>query len=74
MKMVYYVPQFLAGIGSMLRISVEGELLKEIPLTNEGMYEEVFDVNNVGLATQEYLDNAHRILKILFPINHNPLL
>lgn len=65
LKIVYYVPRFLVGMGSTLRISVEGELIKEIPLIDEGMYEEVFDVSKVGEDIQEYLENAHRILKLL---------
>lgn len=65
LKIVYYVPQFLVGLGALMRISVEGELIREIPLEAEGMYEEVLDVSNIGKEEQEYLQNAHRILHIL---------
>lgn len=61
----YYVPQFLVGMNSVMKISVEGELIKEIPLEAEGIYEEILDVSKVGEEAQEYLHNAHRILKIL---------
>lgn len=65
LKIAYYVPQFLVGLGALMRISVEGELIREIPLEAEGMYEEVLDVSNIGKEEQEYLQNAHRILHIL---------
>lgn len=65
LKIRYYVPRFLVGKGSSMRILVEGELIKEIPIEKEGMYEEIFDVNRVGEAVEQYLEKAHRILKIL---------
>lgn len=65
LKIVYYVPQFLVGLGALMRISVEGKLIREIALEAEGMYEEVLDVSNIGKEEQEYLQNAHRILHIL---------
>jgi len=65
LKIIYYVPNFLKNIGSYLKISVNDELLKEIPLTEEGMFTEILDVSGVGIEAQKYLDDAHRILKIL---------
>ena len=65
LKMVYYVPTWLAEIGTSLKVYVNNELLKEIPLSAEGMFTEVFDVAEIGKEEQEYLKNAHRILKIL---------
>lgn len=65
LKIIYYVPQFLIDLHSVLRISINGELLKELPLDREGMYTELLDVQHIGLADQLYLQNAHRILKIL---------
>lgn len=65
LKIVYYVPQFLVGMHSTLQISVNGELLKELSLDAEGMYTEILDVKQTGTDEQLYLQNAHRILKIL---------
>lgn len=65
LKLTYYVPQFLVNLHSVLRISVNDELVKEISLNKEGMYTELLDVRHIGTAEQLYLQNAHRILKIL---------
>ncbi len=65
LKIIYYVPEFLVPLQSQMKVYVNGELLKEIELTAEGMYTEVIDVSLVGKEEQEYLENAHRILKIL---------
>lgn len=65
LKIIYYVPQFLLDLQSTMKVWVNGELAKEIPLTQEGMYTEILDVSNSGKAEQEYLQDAHRILKIL---------
>lgn len=65
LKIVYYVPQFLTGMNSSMKVYVNEKLLKEVVLTEEGMFTEVVDVSNVGKEEQEYLEHAHRILKIL---------
>lgn len=65
LKIVYYVPQFLVGLQSKLRIIVNNELIKEIELSEEGMVTEILDLSAIGKTEQEYLENAHRILKIL---------
>lgn len=63
LKMVYYVPSWLADLGAALKVYVNDDLMKEIPLTAEGMFTEVFDVSETGKEEQEYLEKAHRILK-----------
>lgn len=63
LKMVYYVPSWLADLGAALKVYVNEDLMKEIPLTAEGMFTEVFDVSETGKEEQEYLEKAHRILK-----------
>lgn len=65
LKFVYYVPQFLVGLHATLRISVNGEILKEISVEEEGMYTEFLDVSQVGMEDRQYMQDAHRILKIL---------
>lgn len=65
LKIVYYVPICLAGLGAFLKIYVNEELLKEIPLTDEGIFTEILSVSEIGNKELEYLENAHRILKIL---------
>lgn len=65
LKIVYYVPNFLRNLGASLRIFVNNELLKEITLSEEGIFTETLDVSNIGKESRQYLDDAHRILKIL---------
>lgn len=65
LKLVYYVPQFLVGLHSTMRISVNGEIVKEIALDSEGIYTEIMDLAHIGADDQQYLKDAHRILKIL---------
>lgn len=65
LKIVYYVPEFLTGLQSQLRIVVNGECLKELPLSEEGIHTEILEVSAAGREVQEYLDKAHRILKVL---------
>lgn len=65
LKVVYYVPQFLVELHSSMQISVNGEVLKTVTLDKEGMYTELLDVTHVGAEEQRYLEDAHRILRIL---------
>lgn len=65
LKLVYYVPTWLAEIGATLKVYVNNDLIKEISLSDEGMFTEVFDTTQTGKEEQEYLEKAHRILKIL---------
>ena len=65
LKIVYYVPEILSGIGAEMKVFVEDELVYRIPLDQEGMFTEILDVSHVGKAQREYLEKAHRILKIL---------
>ncbi len=65
LKLIYYVPAFLIKMHSTLRISVNGEILREITLEEEGVHTELLDVANVGKEERKYLQDAHRILKIL---------
>lgn len=65
LKLVYYVPQFLVGLDSKMKITVCGEEQIEVALDTEGMHTVFVDVSQVGKKQQEYLNNAHRILKIL---------
>lgn len=65
LKIVYYVPSWLVKQEASLKIYVNEELLKEIPLKDEGIFTEIMDVSKTGREEQEYLENAHRILNIL---------
>ncbi len=65
LKIVYYVPNFLKNMGSSLKICVNEEEIKEIILSEEGMFTEILDVSNIGHENRQYLEDAHRILKIL---------
>lgn len=65
LKIVYYVPAWLAQINASLKIWVNDELLKELPLHKEGVFTETIDVSEAGKEVEEYLEKSHRILKIL---------
>lgn len=65
LKIEYRVPEFLESLNSTMRIFVNNELLKEIPLSKAGVYTDVIDVSQVGRDEQEYLEKAQRILKVL---------
>lgn len=65
LKIMYYVPQFLTTLQSVLKITVNNEMIKEIELSQEGMFTEVLNVSELGKEEQEYLENAHRILHTL---------
>lgn len=65
LKIEYRVPEFLEGLNSIMKIYVNDEFLKEIPLKETGTYTEVIDVSSVGMKEQKYLEKAHRILHIL---------
>lgn len=64
-RISYYVPQHMLPLNSAMKIYVNGEFAKEISLTQEGMFTEVINVTEYGCKEEEYLDDAHRILKIL---------
>lgn len=65
LKIKYYIPAFIAGTDAVLRVSVNGNVMAELELKDEGIFEQIIDVSDIGRKEQEYLDNAHRILKIL---------
>ena len=65
LKIVYYVPNNLTKLRAQMKVYVNDELLKETLLDREGIFTDVIDVNNAGREEQEYLVQAHRILKIL---------
>lgn len=65
LKITYYVPNHLVSLESVMKVYVNDELLRELPLDTEGVFTEIIDVSNVGKEAQEYLAQAHRILKIL---------
>lgn len=65
LKITYSVPQFLIKLNSVMKIYVNDELIKETQLETAGVYTEILDVSTVGKEQQQYLKDAHRILKIL---------
>lgn len=65
LKIRYYVPAFLEGKNAQLRIMVCGKLAAEFPLEKEGIFEQIIDISSYGREEREYLEQAHRILKIL---------
>lgn len=65
LKIEYVVPDYLAVLNSSMKIYVNNEFVKEVPLTCEGVFTEIIDVKEYGKSETEYLDKAHEILKIL---------
>jgi lipopolysaccharide cholinephosphotransferase len=65
LKIVYYVPPWLTQIDASLKIWVNNDLIRELPLREEGMFTEIMDVSGTGKEVREYLEKAHSILKIL---------
>ena len=65
LKIVYQVPHFLIGLDSMMEVLVDGELVFELVLSEEGTFAEVIDIGLEEKEAGEYLQKAHRILKLL---------
>lgn len=65
LKIVYYVPAYLAELNACLKIYVNNCLLREICLNTEGEYTELLDVAEVSKEEEEYLKKAHGILRVL---------
>lgn len=65
LKIVFYVPDFLTGLGSVLEILVDGVQVYERTLSEEGTFTEIFEVAEIGKEQNDYISKAHRILKLL---------
>lgn len=65
LKIVFYVPDFLVGLNSILEIWVDGEQVYEHILSEPGTFTEIFEVAKIGVEQSEYLKEAHRILRLL---------
>lgn len=65
LKIVYQVPHFLIGLDSVMEVLVDGEPVFERVLSEEGTFSEVIDVSSLGKEAGEYLQKAHRILRLL---------
>ena len=53
LKIVYYVPPWLTQIDASLKIWVNNDLIRELPLREEGMFTEIMDVSETGKEVQE---------------------
>lgn len=65
LKIIYKVEPFIAELNSGMQIYINDVLMKEVNFDQSGEFEIVFDVSQIGKETEEYLENAHRILKII---------
>lgn len=65
LKIVFQVPHFLMGLNSVMEILIDGEPIYERALTEEGNFTEIIDISSRGKEESEYLERAHRILKVL---------
>ncbi len=61
----YTVPEKLAGIGAVLRISVDGTQVVRRPLTESGTFSEQIDVRKTEGPLVRYLEQSHRLQKQL---------
>lgn len=65
LKIVFQVPHFLMGLNSVMEILIDGEPIYERALTEEGNFTEIIDISSRGKEESEYLERAHKILKLL---------
>lgn len=65
LKFTYVVPEAVVRLNSVLKIYVNDDLVKECRLSEVGTFSEVVDVAETGKKLTDYLDQAHRVLKIL---------
>lgn len=61
----YTVPQQLAGIGAVMKVTVEDELVMTRELKDAGQYEEIIDISNVAQYLVSYLERSHKLEAIL---------
>ena len=61
----YTVPRQLAGIGAVMKVSVEDELVVTRELTSPGQFEEIIDTSDVAHYLVGYLENSHRLEALL---------
>ncbi len=65
LELRYHVPDFIAKLSPVMKVYVDDELLREFKLETAGEFNEVLDVSGIGTDEQKYLQECHRILKIL---------
>lgn len=65
LQLRYTVPPKLAGIRAIMRIYIEDELIFTRDLTDPGTFEEEIDLTSVAEDLVDYLEESHRIQKIL---------
>lgn len=65
LKITYIVPPQLKNSNAVMKVWIDDELMKEATLSEPGEHTLIIDVKEAGKKVREYLDNAHRILKLL---------
>lgn len=65
LKITYITPGQLGNSDAVMKVFVNDDLMKEVCISEPGEHTIIIDVKNAGRSESEYLENAHRILKIL---------
>lgn len=65
LKISYIVPPQMDNSNAIMKISVNDEEMEEVSISEVGEHTIIIDVQEAGKKVSEYLENAHRILKIL---------
>lgn len=65
LKITYITPEQMESSNAVMKIFVNDDLMKEVNISEVGEHSIIIDVSDAGKNESEYLENAHRILKIL---------
>ena len=65
LKLTYVTMEPMKNSNAVMKVFVNDELMREEIISEVGEHTIIIDVKEVGKKEKEYLENAHRILKIL---------
>ena len=65
LKLTYITMEPMKNSNAVMKVFVNDELMREKIISEVGEHSIIIDVKEVGKKEKEYLENAHRILKIL---------
>lgn len=65
LKITYIVLEQMKNSNAIMKVFVNDDLMKEETISKVGTHTIIIDVSEAGKKEKEYLENAHRILKIL---------
>lgn len=65
LKITYITPPQMENSNAVMKVFVNDDLMKQVSVSEVGEHTIIIDVAEAGKNESEYLENAHRILKIL---------